>query len=90
MLWKPLALAMILPTFIFAIFISYQSRFSKSELFHNLAVLCWIIANSVWMIGEFFFKDGLKGIALTFFVLGLLLVGYFYSTKLILKFNQNI
>ena len=89
MLWKPLALFMIIPTFIFAIFITYNSRKSRTELFHNIAVLMWILANSTWMIGEFYFKDGLKTIAFLFFMIGLIVVCYFYLTKLIVKPQQK-
>lgn len=85
MLWKPFALVMIVPTFIFALFITYYSRASKSELFHNLAVLMWIIANSVWMIGEFYFHDGLKEVAFTSFIIGLLLIGYYYISTFFQK-----
>lgn len=85
MLWKPLALFMIIPTFIFAIFITYNGRSSRSDLFHNLAVMMWILANSVWMIGEFFFQDGLKSVAFIFFISGLLLVAYYYFTHIFSK-----
>lgn len=83
MLWKPLALFMIIPTFIFAIYITYNSRVHKAELYHNIAVLMWIMANSTWMIGEFYFKDGLKTPAFLFFMTGLIVVAYFYFSKLI-------
>jgi len=66
---------MILPTFIFAVFIAYNDRKNKSELFDNLAIMMWIIANSIWMVGEFYFKDGLKILAFAFFIVGLLLIG---------------
>ena len=82
MIWRPLALFMILPTFIFAIFITYNNRKNSSELFHNLSVLMWIIANSVWMIGEFYFEDGLKSISFVFFMGGLVLLAYYYISKL--------
>lgn len=85
MLWKPLALFMILPTFLFAVYITYNGRQIKTDLYHNSAVLMWILANSTWMIGEFFFHDGLKPIAFAFFMLGLLIEGYFYLSKLIKK-----
>jgi hypothetical protein len=89
MLWKPFALFMILPTFIFAIYITFNSRKSVTELFHNIAVIMWIMANSTWMIGEFYFKDGLKTIAFVFFVTGLLVVGTYYVGKGLQKFKSN-
>lgn len=71
-------LIMIFPTISVAIHITWLYRSNRSELFHNLAVVTWICANSVWMIGEFFFNDTLRPIATVFFVLGLLLVSTYY------------
>lgn len=53
MLWKPLGIAMIVPTFSVAILITWQTRKIKSELFHNLAIDFWICANAIWMLLEF-------------------------------------
>ena len=53
MLWKPLGLAMIAPTLLIAIFISWRTRKVPSEFAHNLAITFWITANSYWMISEF-------------------------------------
>jgi hypothetical protein len=54
---KPLGLAMIVPTLSVAVFIAWQNRQIKAELYHNLAVMFWIIANSYWMVSEFFHFD---------------------------------
>ena len=56
MLWKPLGMFMILPTIGAALMITWQTRNIKAELFHNLAVDCWICANAYWMIAEFYDK----------------------------------
>ena len=85
MLWKEVALFMIFPTFLFAIFITYNTRSYRTELFHNLAVMFWIMANSTWMIGEFYFQDGLKTMAFIFFMAGLILIGYFYISNFLQK-----
>ncbi|MFN5307619.1 MAG: hypothetical protein ACK5CV_10705 [Bacteroidota bacterium] len=45
---------MILPTFFLAALLTWWSRNIYSELMHNLAVMLWISANSLWMTGEFF------------------------------------
>ncbi|MBL0341423.1 MAG: hypothetical protein IPP71_11060 [Bacteroidetes bacterium] len=82
MLWKVPGLIMILPTLAVAIHITWIRRKIVSDLFHNLAVCFWISANSIWMIGEFFLDDGLRPVAMVFFVLGLLTVLFFYSKKL--------
>jgi hypothetical protein len=57
MLWKPVGVAMLVPTLTVAILITWQTRHLKAELFHNLAVTFWIIANGYWMIVEFMGKD---------------------------------
>ena len=76
--WKVAGLIMIVPTIAVAVYITIRARESVSELFHNLAVVCWIFANSAWMIGEFFFNDGTRPIAIVFFVAGLAIVACYY------------
>jgi hypothetical protein len=49
-----------------------------AELLHNLAVCSWIIANSVWMTGEFYAEDSYRPYATVFFGIGLLLMAYYY------------
>ena len=75
---KIAGMIMIVPTIAMALYITYLSRDSKSDFVHNLAVVFWIIANSVWMFGEFFMNDTTRPYAMVFFVLGLLSVGYHY------------
>jgi hypothetical protein len=89
MLWKPVALFMIIPTFILAVYITYNSRENRAELFHNIAVLLWIMANSTWMIGEFYFKDGLKTPAFIFFITGLTIIAYYYVAKIFCKKEKS-
>jgi hypothetical protein len=83
--WKPIGIAMIFPTLIIAIVISYRTRKIKSELSHNLAVVFWISANSYWMISEFLGFDeklilGYEGKygAVIPFVIGMLILLYYY------------
>ncbi|MBP7168257.1 MAG: hypothetical protein KBB64_11370 [Bacteroidia bacterium] len=71
-------LIMIIPTISVALHITWLYRQSASELYHNLAVVSWIMANSIWMIGEFFYDDTLRPVATVFFVIGLLLVSVYY------------
>lgn len=85
MLWRPLGIAMILPTLIIAILISYRTRSIASELAHNLAVIFWISANSYWMISEFFGFDekvvwGYEGkyFAVIPFATGMCILLYYY------------
>lgn len=90
MIWKTMGIAMIAPTLVIAIVISYRTRQIKSELAHNLAVTFWIAANSYWMISEFFHFDSIhvwlgfsgKHLALIPFFLGLgFLLNYYLFQK---------
>ncbi len=76
--FKLLGVIMILPTVAVAFYLTYLAKTDRKELLHNLAVSCWILANSTWMIGEFYFDDGSRPIAAAFFILGLAFVGVYY------------
>jgi hypothetical protein len=86
MLWRPLGIAMVIPTLAVAVHISYRTRKIYSELAHNLAVIFWISANSYWMISEFFGFDetpvwgGYEGkhFAMIPFVIGVLILSWYY------------
>jgi hypothetical protein len=78
MLFKPLGIAMIAPTLIISIYLTIKNRKDITELTHNIAVCCWISANSIWMIGEFYFEDGLRNYAVVFFTIGLISVCSYY------------
>ena len=82
---KTLGVVMIFPTVALAIYITWLHRNVKVELFHNTAVVFWLFANSVWMVGEFFYADGTRNIALVFFILGLGTAAYYYVSEVILK-----
>jgi len=82
MTWRSLGIFMIIPTLGFAILITWKARNFKSELFHNLAVICWITANSFWMVTEFFgVSDPLKFLAIIPFAIGLVLIVTYYVKK---------
>jgi len=86
MLWKPLGLIMIVPTIGAALLITWQTRHIKSELLHNIAVALWIVANSYWMITEFYFTDdALRYYAVIPFSLGILVIAYYYAGALYTK-----
>jgi hypothetical protein len=76
--FQVLALVMAVPTLFLAGQLCWMVRADKSELHHNVAVFCWIVANVVWMSGEFFYNDGIRHLAAPFFVVGLLILGKFY------------
>ena len=86
MVWKPLGIAMVFPTLIIAIVISWRTRQYMSELCHNIAITVWIAANSYWMISEFFHFDTMivygnityKYLSIIPFSIGILLLAYYY------------
>ena len=52
--WKLLGVVMIFPTLIVSILVAKHFKNTPSEWYHNLAVIAWIVANSYWMISEFY------------------------------------
>ena len=90
LIWKELGIAMILPTLSVAIWFTWRNRKIVSELCHNLAIVFWITANSYWMISEFYGFDEVqvwrqfegKHVSLIPFVLGILVLVYYYVFKL--------
>ena len=86
MIWKPLGVAMIIPTLAIAIIIAIRTRQFVSELCHNLAIVFWISANSYWMVSEFlqfdtnvlFGQYTFKHLSIIPFVIGILVLAYYY------------
>lgn len=73
------------PTIILALYITYLHRQIFSELAHNIAVCCWILANVTWMVGEFYFQDSSRPFAIIFFIAGLSMLLYYYLIYLPFK-----
>jgi len=86
LMWKPIAIIMIIPTLIISVVIAWRTRRIVSELCHNAAISIWIAANSYWMLSEFFGFDSrvvtgsitFKHLAVIPFVMGILILGYYY------------
>jgi hypothetical protein len=86
LIWRPLGITMIFPTFIISLVIAWRTRQYVSELCHNIAISVWIAANSYWMISEFFGFDEqivagtitYKHLTLIPFGAGVLILGYYY------------
>jgi hypothetical protein len=76
-----LGMAMVYPTIVVAIAITWLQRRVLSDLVHNLAVCCWICANITWMVGEFYYDDTTRPISIVFFVTGLSILIIFYLFK---------
>jgi hypothetical protein len=76
--WKLLGTVMIVPTLSMAIYITYRFWHELEERYHNIGVFCWICANAIWMLGEFFYNDGFRPFAQVFFFTGLGVVAFYY------------
>lgn len=79
------SIIMIFPTLFVAIIIVYHS-FKTKEVFLNLSVFCWILANSIWMYNDFFNDGDYKFAAGVLFVIGILFILYYYY-KIFFKTN---
>ncbi|RYE25914.1 MAG: hypothetical protein EOP51_02465 [Sphingobacteriales bacterium] len=77
--FKPGGIVMIVPTVSVAFYLLWRVRHDRQEAVHNLAVCFWILANSVWMLGEFFDHD-MRPIAATLFGTGILIILAYYLT----------
>ena len=86
---KTFGIIMIFPTIFLAILITYRNRRNTAELFHNTAIVFWLIANTYWMISEFAGFDNTilfsfityKKLCIIPFIIGLSLLIYFYAFK---------
>lgn len=77
---------MVVPAIGMAVYILTKTSLKTSDFYYNLAVLCWILANSAWMLGEMYFEEttlhsiyeGTKVFATVFFVIGIGCILYFH------------
>ncbi len=79
--FKILGVSLAIPTIFLAVYIVWPSRNHRENFFHNVAVLFWILANSIWMFGEFYFEDQKRIWAMPFFIVGLLVVFWYYFSE---------
>lgn len=98
LVWRPLGVLMILPTLGIAAVIFWRTRHLPTERAHNLAIMCWITANSYWMLSEFLHFDARhvlgeitgKQLALLPFGAGLLVLLIHYGRELARKRRRNL
>ena len=92
--WLPGALLFMILTIVGLVFHAEASEpLSVYDLFVHLATFCWVLSNSMWMLGDFYehrLFDILKTIFVCFGVLFILLVAYHDISKLrsIRKFDK--
>lgn len=75
---------MMVPTLFLAAYLVIKTLGSP-EVYVSAAVLFWILANSYWMMMEFFNDNAYKNFAAIPFGLGFVMVGLFYWKTLKLK-----
>ncbi|MES2763354.1 MAG: hypothetical protein V4677_14165 [Bacteroidota bacterium] len=85
---KLLGIIMVIPTVFIAVLIVYVSR-KTMDIYLNLAVLCWICANSYWMCIEFYTDESYKHLAAIPFGLGFIFVGIYYGKILAKKLRTS-
>ncbi len=80
--WRVLGVAMIIPTFFVALYLTIKTYKEKEiEWLVNLSILFWITANSYWMCCEFFKREDIKDFAGVPFVMGMISIAIFYFKK---------
>ncbi len=97
LVYEKLGVIMIIPTVIIAVIVAIKSYNKPSEFIHNVSILLWILANSIWMLTEFyemehdFFSTSLNGkyIATYFFAVGIIILLFHYIKLIICKTVNN-
>jgi hypothetical protein len=79
MQWKLMGTLMVIPTLAVAFWIVWKTR-KQAIMWVNIAVCCWICANSTWMLGEFF-KWNYLPFSLAFFISGALAIFRFTAKQ---------
>lgn len=75
--WRWAGALVMLPTLYLAIYIMLKT-FGSIDFYINAAIFFWILANSYWMMMEFFNDNELKHYALFPFSMGFIFVGLFF------------
>lgn len=78
-LWAGFGMLMLVPTLAVQLHLTWRARHDIHEIFHAVAVACWISANGVWMTGELFFGDTWRGAAQWFFGAGVASMLLYYG-----------
>lgn len=87
LVYKPLGIAMILPAVGIALHICLKTAQYKMLFYQNFAILCWILANSTWMLGEFFDLE-YRVPAVAFFIIGISAITWHYFLEYKLRKSE--
>ncbi|MFN4234242.1 MAG: hypothetical protein ACK4IK_05495 [Bacteroidia bacterium] len=77
MFWKPVGIFMIFPTVFVALLLCIATRHVTDKLMLNFSILCWIVANSNWMLGEFF-ELNFRPLSFVFFSIGIVTMTIYF------------
>jgi len=69
--YKPLGVFMIAPAIALAVFVALKSHKNRMYFLPNVSVVFWILANSLWMLAEFY-SFNLKHWFISSFILGMI------------------
>jgi hypothetical protein len=85
--YKTLGLLMIIPTLSVAIILCFKSYKYIQRFLLNLTVLCWISANALWMVSDFY-EWPTQWISLILFGTGLITTAYFFYVRKRIRQNS--
>jgi len=87
--WKTFGVIMITPTVALALAITFMTRHTRKEKYHNSAVCFWIAANSLWMLGEFYDYANFRGNAQYLFFAGMACIVWYYVSDFIINNKEE-
>lgn len=87
--WTVLGLVCAVPMLLLSMKLVYDCRRDPEELVHAIATVLWICANIVWMIGEFYFDDGIRWATRPFFFLGILILVAYYTVTFLKRLTRQ-
>jgi hypothetical protein len=91
LLWSmdnKLGVILIIPAVVVSIYILVKQFNNRNDIYHNLAICFWILANSTWMTCELY-KLNYMNLVYVLFGAGTIVLVYFYFTEAIKKIWWN-
>lgn len=76
--YKPGGMFMIVPTIGIAFLMAWKTRRYKARFYSNFSVFCWMCADSVWMMDDFYELNA-SAVTVGFFITGILSMAYYYA-----------
>lgn len=86
--WRTLGIIIMFPTIFIALWITVKTL-KTAEVYVNLAIFFWIMANSYWMCCEFMGYLQFKNYAVIPFAFGLISTSIYYLKRMKKRFEKN-